>query len=358
MTGLRLKQTVESMFDVIRTRSTSEELVFVCPEPGCADQSGNRSVNLKSGKTFCWRCNKGGDFVRWARFIGLAVEDEGGVVQGQPLDEMDLSVRREEDQPLPNVASVRLPEGFRYCHEHPTGLYTELIAEMANRKNLSIQDFFEAKVGYTRTSPRWEPYAIFPVMEDACTVYYQGRTYVDVPGESTKLFPTRQECPNSSKFWIYNIDELRQKGGVALAMESILNVLTMRRFFREQGITGVVPVCIFKHYLSKPQARKILEIPNLTEICLLYDHDATRLAWEKTPMLSDRVSVTVAEMPPGPGGDKNDPNDDPVSAWAAFEARERSDVLSSLRFKLEVPRPVSELVPQLVPPTNPLDDIL
>ena len=189
-------------------------------------------------------------------------------------------------------------------------------------------------------------------------VYYQGRTYVDVPRESTKRFPTREECPNSSKFWIYNIDELRKTGGIALAMESILNVLTMRRFFRENGITGIVPVCIFKHYLSKPQARKILEVPNLKEICLLYDHDATRLAWEKTPMLSDRVSVTVAEMPPGPGGEKNDPNDDPVAAWAAFEARERSDALSILRYKLELERPASTERPLLsTPHVSPLDDL-
>lgn len=355
-----LKQTVESMFDVIKDRSTRDELVFMCPQPGCGDQSGNRSVNLRNGKTNCWRCNKGGDFVAWAKFLGYEVEEEGSD-QAVPLEDIDMSATRDHAVPLPVVQDVRLPKGFTYCHQKPKSIYTELIAEMAERKHLTIQDLMEAKVGFTKDDPKWEPYAIFPVFEYGRVVYWQGRTYCDVPGESTKRFPDRQECPNSSKFWIYNIDELRgSKAEIALAMESILNVLSMRRLFRELNITNITPICIFKHYLSKPQARKLLEIPSLKEICLLYDHDATRSSWEKSPMISDRITATVAEMPPGPGGEKNDPNDDPEAAWTAFEQREVSTTLSLLRYKTDITRRKQEGQAEPIDrpaPSHPLDNL-
>jgi hypothetical protein len=34
---------------------------------------------------------------------------------------------------------------------------------MAERKNLCLQDFLDADVGFTRYHPGWEPFAIFPV---------------------------------------------------------------------------------------------------------------------------------------------------------------------------------------------------
>src|SRR4051812_49135424 len=76
MTGAVLKSQVEALFEVVRHKSTSEELAFICPEPTCTDKSGHRSVNLKSGKTGCFICNKGGDFVFWARKLGYPLKDE------------------------------------------------------------------------------------------------------------------------------------------------------------------------------------------------------------------------------------------------------------------------------------------
>ena len=296
----------------------------------------------------------------WAKFLGYEVTEEGNN-QAVPLEQLDLTATRDQEVPLPIVQDVRLPKGFTYCHAKPKSIYTELIAEMAERKHLTIEELMEFKVGFTKDDPKWEPYAIFPVIEHGRVVYWQGRTYVDVPGESTKRFPNRTECPNSSKFWIYNIDELRStRAEIAMAMESILNVLSMRRLLYELNITNVTPICIFKHYLSKPQARKLLEIPSLKEICLLYDHDATRSSWEKSPMLSARITITVAEMPPGPGGEKNDPNDDPGAAWTAFEQREVSTAISALRYKTVIERrrqegpkkPIERAIPQ-----HPLDNL-
>lgn len=323
MTGENLKDTVNRLFTVVRPRSSSHELVFICPEPTCGDQSGNRSVNLRTGKTGCWRCNKGGDFVIWARRMGHVIEDDRPTAQ--PLESIDITGFIPLSDPAPPVMEVTLPKGFIPCSEKPHSVYSQLIGEMAETKNLTIEDFFEAGVGYTKTPGLWEPYAIFPVTEYARTVYYQGRTYVDVPGESTKRFPSRHELRYGSKYWVYNIDEVKTlKPPVVIVVESILNVLSLRRFLREHGILGVVPVAVFKHSVSRHQALKLFSHDSLEEVCLLYDHDASRMAWDKSQLLSDRLKLTIAEMPPGENNKRNDPNDDVVAAFKAFEERKPS----------------------------------
>ena len=328
MTGPQLKATVERLFSVIRDRSTDQELVFLCPVPGCGDETGNRSVNLRTAKTNCWKCNRGGDFFKWAKFLGYSVEE--GTTAGVALEDVDLRPWVPQNEHSPVVRDIPLPQGFHFCADYPKSVYTQLIGEMAERKNLSLDDLTAAKVGFTKDSLKWEPYAIFPVLDYDRTVYWQGRTYDDAPGEPTKRFPDKTEAPYGAKYWVYGIDDLRRdKTPIVIVVESILNVLSLRRFMRENGLAGATPVSVFKHYLSTPQARKIIELSFVEEICLLYDHDATRAAWQKSSMIGDSVRTTVAQMPPGPGGAKNDPNDDAATAWQVFETRTKADRLAS-----------------------------
>lgn len=321
MTGETLRATVNQLFDVITTRSTSVELVFLCPEPSCGDSTGNRSVNLINGKTSCWRCNKGGKFVAWARRLGYPIEAQK--MMAAPITDEDLSMYVSDKDPTPAVVSVPLPDGFIRCSDEPDSVYTELIAEMAHRKNLEIEDFYEAGVGFTQQSRRWEPYALFPVTEYGRVVYYQGRTYVDVPGETTKRFPTKSEAKWGARYWVYNIDEVRAlKPKIVVMVESILNVLSLRKHMRTLGAYGqIVPVAVFKHNASKHQVQKILQMRSVKELCLLYDHDASERSWDTSPFMSDKIRVSVAEMPLGPGGKKTDPNDDAALGWQAFLER-------------------------------------
>lgn len=360
--GSALKSVVEDLFQVVKDRSTGDEIVFVCPQPGCGDNSGNRSVNLTSGQTNCFRCNKGGDFVKWARWLGYTVDEKGAAQQFVPLEQINFNPETARTDVMPVVASVPLPDGFTYCHDRPKHVYTQLIAEMAEQKNLTIEDLMAAKVGFTTVDTLWEPFAIFPCFEWGYTVYYQGRTYDDPQDGRTKKFPSRRECPFGAKYWIYGIDELRaSKCKVAIVVESILNVLSLRKYMREHKLTGAVPVCVFKHYISAPQARKLMREAHLREICLLYDHDATASSWEKAPLIADRIKVTVAEMPPGPGGKKNDPNDDPETAWQVFLQRKVSDAATTLAAQIRgdfSDHALQSEKPGLyVPPDHPLDSL-
>jgi hypothetical protein len=321
MKGEALRTTIHQLFQVILTRSSHVELVFICPEPSCGDTTGNRSVSLTNGLTSCWRCNKGGKFVPWARRLGYPVVDSAKAM-ARPIEEIDLSMYVPPRNPTPPVRAVDLPHGFTACAKAPRSVYTELIGEMAVAKNLFPQDVIDAGVGFTKKDNEWEKYAIFPVTEYGETVYYQGRTYIDEPDKQTKKFPSAQVLKYGSKYWVYGIDEVKsQRPETVIVVESILNVLSLRWLLKEKGITAVVPVAVFKHTMSHPQVAKILRHDCVKEICLLYDHDASKRAWDRAPLISDQVNLTIANMPLGSGGKKTDPNDDVHAAFKAFRNR-------------------------------------
>ena len=335
MIGPLLKQEIENAFTVVRDRCTPDELVILCVE--CGDKTGNRGINLKTGLTHCWRCNKGqsnrGYFLAWARALGyrFAADDGSSVPVEQLLYRAD-----EEVSSVPLVKEVELPRGFTPILRKPKSVYTELIIQMAERKNLLFEDFVEANVGFTMDDPYWEAYAIFPVYEYGMPVYYQGRTYTDVPGETTKRFPSRSHVKWGAGYWVYNIDAVRQeKPEVVVVVESILNVLSLRWKLQELGCKTMVPVCVFKHHVSKVQALKLIHCAGLKEICLLFDHDAIDATWRSVGYLGNRMRMTVAEMPMLDGNRKCDPNDNVEAAIRAIGDRKLYTVASASSRLLE-----------------------
>jgi hypothetical protein len=309
------------MFEVVRSRSTVDELAFICPVPGCGDQSGNRSVNLKTGKTNCWRCNVGGDFIKWAHWLGYAVDDDSTPM----LSLEEFYKLLDPPKPvsiIPVISEIALPKGFHSCYDNPNSVYTRQIGEMAIRKNLTPEDLINAGAGYVSGDSSWQWYAVFPVLEYGRLVYYQGRTYWDEPGAVTKKFPSRQEAPLSSKYWIYDIDEIEKPGvDTIIVVESILNVLSLKTKLAKLGITNMVPICVFKHSVSKTQFLKLLRFKNIKEAILLFDFDAIDLSWKDAKRIDDLLRVSIAEMPFSSTNKKLDPNDDVDAAWEAIVNR-------------------------------------
>jgi len=274
--------------------------------------------------TSCWRCGKGkfnkGNFVAWAKANGFQFTNAGDMT-GVPLSEV-LVVPEAAKTRVPFITEVDLPNGFIYCREEPDSAYSILIEKMATRKHLSFDDMLDADAGFTRKDSLWEPFCIFPVRELGRTVYYQGRTYVDIPGQTTKKFPSRNEVPRGSACWIYNIDEFRERQApTVIVVEAILSTLSLRKKLRELNIKNVTPICVFKHSIGSIQLTKLLKCKWLKEICLMFDHDAIDQTWKQTGNLGSQVKLTVAEMPATEDNKKLDPNDDPDAAMAAFEAR-------------------------------------
>lgn len=327
MIGPNLRAEIESLFTVVPERSTDDELVFICPE--CGDQNGNRSVNLRNGMTNCWRCDKGssgrGLFVAWAKALGFEL-DGRQVYTSESLDknlrELGGFSQASEEEGADADVSVDLPGGFTLLKDKPNSAYTTLIGEMAERKNLCLEDLIRVNAGFTKTDSYWEPYCLFPVVESKRVVYYQGRTYIDEPGQTTKRFPSRKYCPFGARYWVYGIDFVyKRKATVVIVVESILNVLSLRRKLHQEGVRDVVPVCVFKHAISEVQLMK-LRRADVREVCIMFDRDATHKAWQACK--SSDMKFSVAEMPEVAGQAKLDANDDVDLAYEAFLSREQA----------------------------------
>lgn len=300
--------------------------------PGCADKSGNRGINVRTGLTSCFRCGKGDNIWNLARGLGIELE------LAKP-DATPEHVAEELDRLAKGIGIVRtpvyfskvdLPEGFKLIADDPECYYATRIERMAKRKNLEWEDMVEAGVGFTRRGS-WEPFAIFPVKEWDTVTYYQGRTYNDPDpeeGGSTKKFPSRHTVPHGSRHWVYNIDEVRAtRAKKVIVVESILNVLSLRRELRIRKIEGVVPVAIFKSKISYEQAVKLAGLKWVEEMCLMFDEDATQKAWDsilpltskgqkKASALLDPSMFTIVEMPVG-----CDANDDAILAVNRWHKR-------------------------------------
>jgi hypothetical protein len=358
LTGEALRRQVEELFQVVPERATGDELVFICPEPGCGDESGNRSVNLTKGVTNCWRCNKGGNFTHWATGLGYDLNlSEARTTPVNIVESVNQALTGRRHSQSNGFSITKLPEGFTRLQDDVSSrpgertAWYRLIDQMAEQKHLAVEDFMEAGVGYTRTG-LWEPYAIFPVNDYGRLVYFQGRA-CDV-GYSTRIpakrFPSGTEVSQGAGHWVYNIDQLRESHvRVAIVVESILNVLSLRKKLRSLGILDAVPVCVFKRRISRIQAQKIAKCHHVKEVCIFFDHDATEYAREQAKELSTglfrKFIVSIAEMPEVGGNPTSDPNDDVNVAWQSLQQREiyRDDFAGRLS-KLFAPnaQPTSE----------------
>lgn len=340
MHSSQLKREIASVFEVVKDRSTPDEICIICPVPGCQDRTGNRHINVKTLKTHCWRCAdpQPHHLKSLLRLVGVEFEDSRVLEPG----ELVFETRRFREALTP-VQVVPLPAGFQLLSENRNSCYWRFCKAMAERKHLAIEDLEEAGAGFTREGV-WEPYCIFPVYEPTWggqrTAYYQGRTYSDEGFESTKRFPSKQQVRYGPSYWVYNLGALEGKQvELVVVVESILNVLSLRRRLRELELgTAVAPVCVFTHRLSPAQVAKLRRYRHVKEFCLLFDSDSTALAETTALRLSPNMTVTVARMPHGTNTDgsvrfTNDANDDVDTALRAIADRSPASPIPEWTFR-------------------------
>ena len=325
--GQPLKDVLSSYFEVVDSRSTKDEVTIVCPEQGCGDSSGNRSFNLKTGQTSCWRCGNptSGHGYTWLKAHGVDVSDLKTIQQG-PLKSVS-----EIESELGNLriesgivnGEIRLPRGSKRLWNSANSRVVSEIAAMALRKNLTLEDFIAGGCAYTEDifeppAQDWSRCCIFPTYEFGRLVYFQGRTYrVQDENGPTKLFPSRYSVPAGSKYWVYGWDEANALNvDVIIVVESILNVMSLRKALKECAADWAAPVAMFKHHISPIQVNKIMALP-ANEICLMFDGDAVKDMWSEARKFIATKKVSIAEMPVG-----IDANDNSTLALQRFEARE------------------------------------
>jgi len=359
MSPERLRHEIAAVFKIVNERSTRDELVILCPVPGCGDETGNRSINLKTLFTHCFRCSgrdekQPGHVKTLFKAVGHDFEDEHAL---EPEEFAALlKAPRHQKKALTPVQEVKLPSGFELLSENRKSCYWRFCRDMAERKHLSIEDLEATGAGFTREGI-WEPFCIFPVYEGPRTVYYQGRTYYDEGFETTKKFPSKNDVPYGANYWIYGLDDLEDtKIELVVLVESILNRLSLKRRLRELDVTNIAPLCIFTHELSKPQMLKLYRYKHVKEWCILFDSDSTHGAINTVINSAAAMNCTYAEMPMGVNPDgsirkTNDANDDVDAALEAICNRKRPSpkfnpklvkAMSKPKSLLALPRPTAE----------------
>lgn len=337
----KLRHEIASAFQINKERSSDEEVCILCPVPGCEDKSGNRFINAKTLYTHCWRCHgQQPSHVRTLfQIVGLEFEDQH-VLEPEELREL---LRGTPEKAMTPIQEVKLPDGFQFLSENRQSCYWRFCRELAERKNLAIEDLEDAHAGFTRDG-EWEPFCIFPVIEGPRVVYYQGRTYNDSGKDRTKKFPSKKEIPYGQSYWVYNLDALSdEKAEIAVIVESILNVLSLKKRLRELDLTHIVPVCVFTHYVTRSQITKIRRYRHLKELCFLYDSDSTELAEDTAKSVDALIPCSVASMPAGTNADgsvraTNDANDDVDTALIAINERAKPNPNKIKSIKLYPPQ--------------------
>lgn len=324
----KVRHEIAAVFQIVKERSSEDEICVICPVPGCPDKTGNRHINVRTLYTHCFRCprEQPNHVKTLFRLLGLAFEDQH-VLEPAELAEL---LRGKPQKALTPLQEVPLPEGFELLSENRNSCYWDFCRGMAERKHLEIEDLETACAGFTRDGD-WEPFCIFPVIEGPRVVYYQGRRYSDEGEEKTKKFPSKKQVPYGPSYWIYNLDALKPEGiELAIVVESILNTLSLKRRLRELELDHcIVPVCVFTHYISRSQVAKMQRYRHVKDWCLLFDSDSTDLAEETAMNLSAVLPTSVATMPHGKNEDgsvreTNDANDDVDAALQAAHERRKS----------------------------------
>jgi hypothetical protein len=77
-----------------------------------------------------------------------------------------------------------------------------------------------------------------------------------------------------------------------IVVESILNVISLRKYFRQIGYADAVPVAAFKHRVSPEQFYKLSKLKTVRDVCLLFDHDAIGYAWKDARQFVGRFNIT------------------------------------------------------------------
>ena len=338
----KLRHQIASIFQIVKERSSDEEICIICPVPGCGDRSGNRHINIKTLYTNCWRCpsTQPHHVKTLFRILGLEFEDQH-VLEPEELAEL---LRGKPQKALTPLQEVTLPEGFEMLSENRDSCYWGFCREMAERKHLGIEDLESACAGFTREGD-WEPFCIFPVIEGPRAVYYQGRRYSDEGVEKTKKFPSKKVVPYGPSYWLYNLDALEPKSvELVIMVESILNTLSLKRRVQELKLdASIVPVCVFTHYISRSQVAKMQRYKHVKDWCILFDSDSTDLAEETAMSLSAILPTSVATMPHGKNADgsvrqTNDANDDVDTALLAVDSRKESSPERLKTVKLYPPK--------------------
>ena len=293
----------EQVYDILvnTSRGPKNHLISDCP---LCNKQHHFYFNMVSQKWDCKKCGEAGDIVRLLSLLGkLALirrfVDVTKELQNKLADL--LSEQQDELEEVLELPPVRLPQGFKYLHQHP----------YLKKRGFTSDDFRRYPVGETRIVNRFEDYVIFPVIEDGEPKGFVGRKTWSK--EQFKLFeeehgwhpPRYANSKTNFSLLLYGLDEIMFYVDTAILVEGVFTKTACDRRLAIQPEDNFRCLATFGKKISKAQIMKLL-LKGIKNIILVFDPDAVEEAYKYARQLQKYFKVQIGFVS---GGDLDECDD-------------------------------------------------
>lgn len=195
------------------------------------DLSGHLGLNFEKDAAHCVRCN-------WGR-RGLRQWLTGLQIASLPARFVDVregitSLRQRIDKPAAEFRHVPalLPDGIVRLREDDFDEPGRVVTSLLD-KGIAPAEMLRHRLCHCPGNKRLGAYAIFPFIEDAEVVYWQGR-HASPNAKMRKLNPYPDDAPMGKKHWLYGF-ELASKGSHLVLVEGQLDAITVTSWLDANG---------------------------------------------------------------------------------------------------------------------------
>jgi len=294
----------EQVYDILSNtqRGPKNHIISDCP---LCQKPRHFYFNTITQKWDCKKCGEAGDIMRLLSLIGKLslirrFVDVTKELQNK-LAEL-FSTQQDELEEVLELPPVRLPQGFKYLHQHP----------YLDRRGFLEQDYKRYPVGVTSIVNKFEDYVIFPVLEDGEPKGFVGRkTWTKEELKEHELEhgwapPRYANSKTNFSLLLYGLDEIMFFVETAILVEG---VFTKTACDRRLGITNEDSfrcLATFGKKISKAQIMKLL-LKGIKNIILVFDPDAVDEAYKHARQLQKYFKVQIGFVS---GGDLDDCDDE------------------------------------------------
>jgi hypothetical protein len=231
-------------------REIGEEMLYVCQQPGCHDQSGHLGVNLRKRAFNCILCGHGGKLARLLRGVPLPLPTKPPATSSPPV---------KPPSSIPGYRNLITAKG-------PVARAARLYLRGRRLDTMYVR----ARCGVSNETALGR--LIFPVYEDGKLITYQARAMSPLQEPKT-LSGKREDGWRGRAELLYGIDDIQQ-GDAVVVCEGIFDALSVNERSRHWQA-----VALLGSYISSRQV-ELLNRKRAGAVTVFLDGDMNVLAWK------------------------------------------------------------------------------
>jgi DNA primase len=294
----------DQVYDILANvnKGPKNHLISDCP---LCNKQRHFYFNTITQKWDCKKCGEAGDIIRLLSLIGkLALirrfVDVTKELQSKLADL--LSHQQDELEEVLELPPVRLPQGFKFLHQHP----------YLDGRGFLDSDYKRYPVGCTSIVNKFDEYIIFPVLEDGEAKGFVGRKTWDKDQfrkhekEHGWAPPRYANSKTNFSLLLYGLDEIMFYVDTAILVEGVFTKTACDRRLQISHDDNFRCLATFGKKISRAQIMKLL-LKGIKNIILIFDPDAVDEAYKYARQLQKYFKVQIGFVS---GGDLDECDDD------------------------------------------------